>query len=120
MWLKVFAPFRLSQTKENPNPFFFLNATTNMKANNKMTECEKQVELAKAQCKLGEYFRNDMRYSDIMELTADAQSMMMKIMAEEDRDETGGYNMASVLSFFSISVELLKLLKPIAAIEGGL
>lgn len=85
-----------------------------------MTECEKQVELAKAQCRIGEFFRNEMNYSDLMEMTVDAQAAIMMLKDYEDIENTGNISISSVRTFFAEAVALIKLLKPIAAIEGGL
>lgn len=89
--------------------------------NKKMTEVEKQVTLAKAQCAISEYLRCEIHYSALMEEAALAQSQIIAIMNKmsylpEDQQPLTD----DITSFLYNVMNALKLLRPFAEIDGTL
>lgn len=86
-----------------------------------MTEVEKQVALAKAQCAISEYLRCEIHYSILMEEAALAQSQIIAIMNKisylpEDQQPLTD----DITNFLYNVMNALKLLRPFAEIDGTL
>lgn len=75
-------------------------------------ETEKAVAQAKAQMRIAEFLKHEVSFTELMSMTAKAQSQVFNIIALVDRDNRDECVVTDVSQFFYFAIQAFELLEP--------